>query len=72
MDDTIKRIKYAIDINPKKQGKFLPLSAKRVYLPEKLKEIEGKISVLIMNEMYEREICQNLDNMDVDAQTYVI
>jgi SAM-dependent methyltransferase len=68
----LKRIKYAIDINPKKRGRFLPLSAKRVYPPEKLKEIEGAISVLIMNEMYEREICQNLDNMGVDAQTYVI
>ncbi len=72
VDDMLKRIKYAIDINPKKQGKFLPLSAKRVYPPEKLKQIEGTISVLIMNEMYEREICQNLDNMGVDAQTFVI
>lgn len=45
---------YIIDINPNKQGKFLPITGQKIVSPEILKE--GIKTVIIANPIYEKEI----------------
>lgn len=71
-DEILENIKYVIDINPQKQGRFLPVSAKKVKSPEILKRVNGQLIVLIMNGIYEEEIKRKLEEMNVSAQVYVI
>lgn len=66
-DDILDRISYVIDINRSKQGKCLPVSGKRVDPPYVLKHVKGKLLVLIMNEMYEKEVRAELDAMGIKA-----
>ena len=66
-NDILDKISYVIDINPSKQGKFLPVSRKMVDSPKMLRHVKGKLLVLIMNEMYEHEIRAVLDKMGIKA-----
>ena len=66
-DDVLNKIDYVIDIDPLKQGKFLPLSAKRVDHPDVLKKVEGELLVIIMNNIYKQEILLKLNQMNVSA-----
>jgi len=66
-DEILNKVSYVIDINPSKQGKFLPVSGKRVDSPDVLKQVKGKPLVLIMNEVYEQEIRANLDKNGIEA-----
>ncbi|MFC1952761.1 class I SAM-dependent methyltransferase [Chloroflexota bacterium] len=70
-DEILDHIKFVIDVNPRKQGKFLPGSGKRVEPPEALKRVTGPVDILIMNEIYEKEIKNQLIEMGVNAQTHV-
>ena len=73
LDDTmLRKIKYVVDINREKQGKFLPVTAKEIKPPESLKGIDSSLSVLIMNGMYSQEIQQTLQSMNINFQTHVI
>lgn len=65
--EIIKKITYIIDINLQKQGKFLPISGKRVDPPDVLKQVKGELLVLIMNNIYEKEIRTKLSEMRVNA-----
>ena len=65
--EIVEKISYVIDINPNKQGKFLPLSAKKIYPPDILKNHKGKLLVIVMNEVYKEEISVMLENMEVGA-----
>ena len=56
-----------IDINPKKQGKYLPLSGKIVAPPNALKKHKGQLVVIVMNEIYQDEIKKTLTLMGIDA-----
>jgi len=71
-DGVLKNVKYVIDINPQKQGKFLPVSAKKVMPPEILKEINTQLAVLLMNKIYEKEIKDKLKGLRIDSQAYTI
>jgi len=60
--DERKQISYAVDINPYKQGKYLPGTAQKVVSPDFLKQYEPD-SVIVMNPIYEEEIKQQLTTM---------
>ena len=66
-DELLKKIKFVVDINPIKQGKYLPLSGKLVVSPDALKTHKGQLVVIAMNEIYQEEINNTLSSMDVDA-----
>lgn len=54
-----KTFRFAIDINPAKQGKYLPGSGLRVFSPEEgMKEIHPKDTICVMNSNYMDEIHQ--------------
>ena len=60
-------IDYVVDINPRRQGKFLPGVGKQIVHPEFLKEYKPDI-VIAMNPVYCDEIRQSLETMDVTAE----
>lgn len=66
----LEMIDFVIDIDPGKQGRFLPLSAKRVDSPEVLCGI-GHLSTLVMNPVYRQEISRQLRDMGVAASITV-
>jgi SAM-dependent methyltransferase len=59
-------IQYVVDINPEKQGKFIPGSGQMVVPPEFLTTLRPDI-VLIMNSMYQNEIQDCLNGLNVSA-----
>jgi len=66
-EELLEKVKFVIDINPKKQGKYLPLSGKLVTSPNILKNYKGQLVVIVMNEIYQDEIKKNINSMGVDA-----
>ncbi len=60
-------IAYAVDINPHKQGKFLPGTGHPVVGPEHLKQ-EPPDAVVVMNPIYSQEIRGSLQSIGVDAE----
>jgi SAM-dependent methyltransferase len=60
-------IEYVVDINPYRQGKFLPGSGKKVMPPEFLKEKNPDV-IIIMNPVYRNEIMLTLDRMGVSTE----
>lgn len=62
MLDSTGTIDYAVDINPRKQGKFIPGSGQKIVAPEFLKELKPEV-VYIMNPIYKDEIAGMLDKL---------
>lgn len=57
-------VKAVIDINPSKQGKFLPLTGLKVQSPEEvLHDLPPKASIYIMNRNYSEEIKSMSNNV---------
>jgi SAM-dependent methyltransferase len=61
------RIEYVCDINPHKQGAFVPGTGQRILSPEALKEaaVDG---VVIPNPVYKSEIERSLRNLGISAE----
>jgi len=55
-------VAYVVDINPFRHGKYLPGIGKKVVSPEILRDYKPDV-VIVMNRIYQREICQMLDDM---------
>jgi len=66
-DELLQKIKYVIDINPSKQGKYLPVSAKKVDPPEVLTQVKENLVIIVMNRNYIKEIRNILEKMGVKA-----
>ena len=60
-------IPYAVDINPHKQGHYLPGTAQKIVPPEFLKEFQPQ-SVVLMNPIYQQEVKAQLKSLGVDAE----
>ncbi|MGH7550580.1 MAG: class I SAM-dependent methyltransferase [Gemmatimonadota bacterium] len=56
-----------VDINPHKQGNFLPVTAHRVVAPEALKKMPPDL-VVVMNPIYAKEVALQLDALGVSAE----
>jgi methyltransferase family protein/C-methyltransferase-like protein len=59
------QIKYAVDINPYKQGTFLAGTGQEIVSPEFLKDYNPDV-VIIMNPIYTKEISEDLNKMGLD------
>jgi SAM-dependent methyltransferase len=64
--ETGGRIKYAVDMNPRKRGMFIAGTGHEIVAPEDLKRIKPAI-ILIMNEIYEEEIKRATTAMGLDV-----
>jgi len=62
---------YAVDINPKKQGKYIPGSGHKIVADEALKETRPDV-VLVMNPLYMREIAKRLADLGVRAELLTV
>jgi len=51
------QIEYAVDINPRKQGMYIPGTGQQIVRPEFLREYQPDI-IVVMNPLYRREIQQ--------------
>lgn len=56
LDKDKKYIEYCIDINPKKQNKFIATTGHKIVSPNILKSDEEKMNVIIVNQNYFEEI----------------
>lgn len=59
-----KRIEYAVDINPRKQGLYVPGTGQKIVKPEFLSDYKPDY-VLISNAPYEAEIKQTLNKLGI-------
>ncbi len=60
-------VRSVIDINPRKQGKYVAGTGHRIAAPESL-PIDRPITVLVMNPLYREEIERQLTALGVDAE----
>lgn len=58
VDPERKLIDYCIDINESKQQQYIPGSGHQIHSPSILGSEKGKLSIVIMNQNYEKEIKQ--------------
>ena len=66
-----QEIDYLVDINPYREGKFIPGAAKRIMSPNFLKSYNPDY-VIVMNAAYCSEIQQALDDMHVSTKVLTI
>ncbi len=60
-------VEYVVDINPHKQGMYMPVTGQPIVGPELLAERKPDI-VLLMNPVYEDEVRDELDRLGVRAR----
>lgn len=63
-DETRKKIKFVVDVNKNKQGKYTAISGKLIKNPEALKKENSVKDIIIMNPNYEEEILEILRKMN--------
>ena len=68
--DPDRRLAAVVDVNPRKWGRYLPVTAHRVDRPESLAEVRPT-AVIITNPAYHSEISDQLTNMGVPAEILV-
>jgi hypothetical protein len=61
------RIKYVVDINPKKQGNFIPGTGQKIISPSFLLDYKPNY-VIIVNALYENEIKKTLEKIGVNSK----
>lgn len=64
-------VEYAVDINPRKRGKFIAGSGQQIVGPHELKDLKPRV-VLIMNPNYQHEVEATLDQLGVAAKVVVV
>jgi SAM-dependent methyltransferase len=60
-------VQQVVDINPFRQGMYMPGTGQRIVAPEALKEDPPEV-VIVMNPIYENEIRRDLDRLDLGPQ----
>jgi SAM-dependent methyltransferase len=63
-------VRYAVDINPRKQGKFLAGTGQRIVPPESLREVQPDV-VIVMNPIYEGEIRACVQDLGLKSKIMV-
>lgn len=61
------RVEYAVDINPRKQGKFIPGTGQEIVPPERMRQYRPDV-VIVMNPLYQQEIKSSLSQMSLYPQ----
>lgn len=65
--DTDQLIRYAVDINPRKQGKFVGGTGQEIVTPDFLRDYQPDI-VIIMNSNYTKEIQSTIEALGLDVK----
>ncbi len=68
--DADRRLAAVVDVNPRKWGRYLPVTAHRVDSPETLSTLKPE-AVIITNPSYRTEIAADLKRLGVDAELLV-
>ncbi len=68
--DPEKRLAAVVDVNPRKWGRFLPVTAHQVQSPEALTEL-APAAVIITNPAYRDEIGQRLRDLGIEAELLI-
>jgi SAM-dependent methyltransferase len=68
---TQDQIKYIVDVNPRKHDMYAAGTGQQIIPPEALKNYQPDL-ILVMNSIYESEIYQMLQSMDVDAEVLCV
>jgi hypothetical protein len=62
-------IQYAVDINPRKKGHFIPGTGQKIVLPKDLMQYKPD-NVIIMNPIYKDEIQNHLKDLGLNPKLY--
>ena len=62
----IHEVEYIVDINPRKQGKYVPGTGQEVVDPSSLTSISPDV-IIVMNALYEGEIRKSVEEMGLDV-----
>jgi hypothetical protein len=65
------QVQFVVDINPKRQGKYLPITGQEVVAPVFLQANPPDV-LLITNATYEKEIRQQVRDLSIDCDYWVI
>jgi hypothetical protein len=65
------KVDIAVDINPRKAGKFLPGTTQNVIVPADLPDAKAGL-IVAMNEIYIDEIAAELNHLGVDATLHAV
>ena len=68
--DADKRLATVVDVNPRKWGRYLPVTAHRVESPSTLTSLKPE-AVIITNPSYRVEIAEELRRLGVDAELLI-
>jgi hypothetical protein len=60
-----------VDINPYKQGMYLPGTGHRIVAPDRLRDAPPDV-VIVMNPIYRDEICHTLRDMGLQAECIAV
>jgi len=66
-----EQIKYAVDINPHKQGKYIAGTGQKIVNPLFLRDYRPDL-IIIMNPIYEKEIQQTVNKMNLTPEILVV
>ena len=67
----VDQIRHVVDINPNKQGKFLPGTGQEIVSAAALKEIRPDV-VILMNPIYQLEIEGSLKELGLDCEVQCV
>lgn len=62
-----EQVKYIVDLNPRKHGKFVPRTGHQVIAPGYLKDYRPQI-VIVMNHIYHAEIRDVITDLGINAE----
>ena len=68
--DADRRLAAVVDVNPRKWGRYLPMTAHQVQSPETLTALKPE-AVIITNPSYRTEIAAQLRQLGVEAELLV-
>ena len=64
-------VKYAVDVNPYKQGRFMPGAGQEIVAPAFLKDYAPDL-VVVMNSIYVDEIRSDLAKLGLEPELLVV
>ena len=68
--DTDRQLAAVVDVNPRKWGRYLPVTAHRVDSPETLTRLRPE-AVIITNPSYRTEIAEELRRLGIEAELLI-
>jgi hypothetical protein len=69
--DTGRRIRYAVDVNPGKHGRFIAGTGQEIVSPDFLRGFRPN-NIVVMNPVYEQEIGSMVLNMGLDSKIEIL